>query len=82
LCGSCVDPVYDSVCKTCLKANMVDTSWAGSQLETCPTCPLDDCHVITIYRDCQNASQASNRWYARKIVSERWTRYYKLLDLC
>lgn len=81
--------VHDTICRNflCLKAKMVNTCWCpdnSHQLDdfkACPSCPLNECCVITIYRDCQSSTYA-HQWLPRKIVTEPWTPYYKLLDLC
>lgn len=82
--------VYDKVCNQyyCLKAKIVDTPWIPSMdpslANTCYACQPIDCNVVVFYRNCNTTSVESkmDRWIIRKVVYEKWTRHYKLWDIC
>jgi len=75
--------VHDVFCRqyNCLKKGIVNTPWVPLMdrhlLVTCALCNPVDCNIIVFRRDCNIQSKA-----LRKLVSDVWTQYYKLNNIC
>ena len=82
--------VYDKMCQEfyCLKASIVDSPWIPTMdpnlVETCQVCQPINCFVNVFYRDCKTmfVDNKMDRFVIRKAVYDKWTRHYKLWDIC